>query len=265
VTSGGRSNCGICEVGAGLANRSAVALDPDNFDQVLAKLGARIDLPLDNSMLSLRFAELDDFHPDRIFERADISHKLRQMRQRLADPETFAELRREMRPGPATSRAAEAAKPSSQQSPASADLGRLVCGSVLEQTPAETEGRPEGSRPSRASDELRAFVERVVQPHSVAKVSRQAEMTTALDRATGAQMRALLHVPDFQAFKSAWRADGIDDCRLGIDDWTRQEKDRQITQISHTDDKREASCRRPQVSCVICEICGLSSSRPVSG
>ena len=204
----GRVNRSICEVGAGLANRRVVALDRDNFDEVLAKLGAGIDLPIDDRPLSLRFVELDDFHPDRIFERVEIFQKLRQMRQRLADPETFAEMLREMRLGPA--HAAEAAKPLTPPGPprpVHADIGRLTSGSVLEQALAATEGQPEGSRPSRAPDELRTFVERVVEPHLVAAADpRQAEMIAAVDRATGAQMRALLHVPDFQALESAWRA-----------------------------------------------------------
>jgi len=206
----GRANRGICEAGAGLAKRRAVSLDRDNFDDVLTKLGASIDLPLDDSPLSLRFAELDDFHPDRIFERVGIFQKLRQTRERLTDPETFAEMLREMRLGPA--RATEAAKPSTPPGPPHpADIGHLASklerGNLLEQVLAETEGEPEAPRPSRAPDELRAFVERVVEPHLVASADpRQAEMMTALDRAAGAQMRALLHVPDFQALESAWRA-----------------------------------------------------------
>ncbi|MGO9270987.1 MAG: type VI secretion system contractile sheath domain-containing protein [Terriglobia bacterium] len=206
----GRANRGICEVGAGLANRRAVALDRDNFDEVLAKLDVSIDLRLDDRPLSLRFVELDDFHADRIFERVDIFQKLRQMRERLADPETFAEMLREMRPGPSIDHAAEAAKPPTPPGPprpVSVDIERLTSGSVLEQVLAETEGEPEGRRPSRAPDELRAFVERVVEPHLVAKADpRQAEMIAALDCAASAQMRALLHVPDFQALESAWRA-----------------------------------------------------------
>ncbi|HMD97124.1 MAG TPA: type VI secretion system contractile sheath large subunit [Terriglobia bacterium] len=202
----GRANRGISEAGAGLANRRAVVLDRDNFDQVLAKLGARIDLPLDDHPLSLRFVELDDFHPDRIFERVDIFQKLRGMRQRLDDPETLAEMLREMRLGPAASRATEAAKPPTPR-PASADIKHLASGSVLEQVLAETEGLPEGAGPSRVPDELRAFVQRAVEPHLVERADpRQAEMMAVLDRAASAQMRALLHVPDFQALESAWRA-----------------------------------------------------------
>ena len=68
----GRANRGCCETGGKLAKRRSILVDRDNFDDVLAKLGPAISLPLDGASLALQFAELDDFHPDRIFERAGV-------------------------------------------------------------------------------------------------------------------------------------------------------------------------------------------------
>ena len=62
-------------------------------------------------------------------------------------------------------------------------------------------------RPSRAPDALHDFVRRVTEPHLVAASDpRQAELIGVIDRALSAQMRALLHVPAFQALEAAWRA-----------------------------------------------------------
>jgi len=192
--------------GAKLADRRAVLVDRDNFDQVLAKLCPQIELPLDGESLVLHFTELDDFHPDRIFQRATIFQRLRQMRDLVADAETFPQVLAQMGL-PAAVPPAAPPKPETQSRVTSADVEQFVRGDLLEQAVAETQNQPAERRPARAPDELRAFVQRVVEPHLVARADpRQAEMMTALDRATSAQMRALLHVPDFQALESAWRA-----------------------------------------------------------
>src|SRR5579863_7499788 len=48
------------------------AIDRDNFDQVLDRLNIRLDL----DGLSLAFRELDDFHPDRIYQHLDVFQHL---------------------------------------------------------------------------------------------------------------------------------------------------------------------------------------------
>ena len=202
----GRAHRGLCETGAKLANRRAVLVDRDNFDQVLAKLRARIELPLDGSSVGVHFTELDDFHPDGIFERAIIFRRFRQMRDLVADAETFPRVLAQMGLL-ATAPPAGPPKPETQSCVTSADVEQFVHGDLLEQAVAETQAQPSDRRRTRADDELRAFVQRIVEPHLVADTDpRQAEMLTALDRATSAQMRALLHVPEFQALESAWRA-----------------------------------------------------------
>jgi hypothetical protein len=63
------------------------------------------------------------------------------------------------------------------------------------------------TRTSDARDELGALVERVVKPHLATKAHPQhVEMIATLDLAASALLRALRHVPDFQALEAAWRA-----------------------------------------------------------
>jgi predicted component of type VI protein secretion system len=77
---------GICEPETISAQRT-LSVDRDDFDKVLARLRPRLGVPLGSSSDSLEFACFDDFHPDKIFERATLFQKLRQTR--LPGPESL--------------------------------------------------------------------------------------------------------------------------------------------------------------------------------
>jgi len=57
----GRANRGICE--PTLVGRRPIPVDRDNFEEVLERLLPELRL---TPQVSLRFRELEDFHPDRI-------------------------------------------------------------------------------------------------------------------------------------------------------------------------------------------------------
>src|SRR5262245_15936985 len=80
----GRASRGVREPGQ-LAARKPIRIDRDNSDEVLAKLGAQVRLTLgDNApALTLRFADLDDFHPDRIVKQVRVFDQLQDLRRRL--------------------------------------------------------------------------------------------------------------------------------------------------------------------------------------
>src|SRR5262245_5828062 len=85
----GRANRGPTEAGTGLATRRPLRIDRDNFDQVLARLGVELRLPLadgGDTRIALQFRELEDFHPDRIYERLDAFRTLREIRRKLNNP-----------------------------------------------------------------------------------------------------------------------------------------------------------------------------------
>jgi type VI secretion system protein ImpC len=191
-----------------IANCRAVQIDRDNFDKVLPSLEVEIDLPTDaNAQLELQFEELDDFHPDRLFQRARMFAKLRILRTRVADPATFPEVAEDLglqvaRTGLARTEAAR------QMTPTVASVAsNLAVGSLLDATIEQTENVSSGTRPSRTANELDAFVRRITEPHLAATPDpRQAETLAMIDRALSEQMRALLHVPAFHALEAAWRA-----------------------------------------------------------
>jgi len=212
----GRANRGLLESGDALAGRRPIMVDRDNFDSVLAKLAPRLDLTPGGEgdfCIPLQFADLDDFHPDRLFEQAQIFQKLRETRRKLGDPATFAKTAAEL-----TSAAAQGEAPPPQATPIEAqvpvssprasaqDIQNLVSGSLLDDMLEVTESKAQ-DRTSKRPDEWSGLLHKLVAPHLVAKADpRQAELVGLIDKATSAQMEALLHAPAFQALEAAWRA-----------------------------------------------------------
>jgi type VI secretion system protein ImpC len=189
-----------------LANRRAVAIDRDNFDEVMARLKPALSLALGATALTLQFSELDDFHPDRLFARAEIFRRLREARLRLQDPATFAAAAEELgvKPGPQPS-----ATPSTPSGSADAVVSGIVqsSGGLLDEIVEQSQDPSARRQPSRAPDELQRFVRRVTEPHLVAAADpHQAQLLAVIDRALSSQMRALLHVTAFQELEAAWRA-----------------------------------------------------------
>lgn len=179
-------------------------VDRDNFDEVMVRLGVELALP-DISPAPLRFADLDDFHPDGLFERADLFQKLRELRGRLANPSTYAEAARELGVGPTSEPVARKAAPAA--APDVVRMAQTAGASLLEDAIGATDVRSGSEAPARRTDDLAAFVRRAVEPHLVSKADpKQAELVGVIDQAAGAQMRALLHLPKFQALEAAWRA-----------------------------------------------------------
>ena len=192
---------------APIESRSTILVDRDNFDQVLSRLGPTIRLPIEGSeALVLRFRELDDFHPDRLFETVSLFRRLREVRQQLKDPATFPAAAETLglsaKAKPSTTRSDAATSVESGLAAITADRA----GSLLDDIVKESEA-PGGERRAGRPDQLQEFVQRVTKPHLVADVDdRQAAALEMIDRVLSAQMRALLHAPAFQALEAAWRA-----------------------------------------------------------
>jgi len=201
----GRTNRGISDSKT-IGKRRAFLVDRDNFDEVLSRSGAEIRLPIDEGdPLRLRFSELEDFHPDRIFENLEAFRKLRDLRARLQDPSTFQAAAKELGLVPSESTSGSR---TSQISPmVAASAPRLASGSLLDEMIEETESRVGEERPTRAPDEVREFAQRAAAKYLVSSPdARQPEIVAAIDRAISGLMRAVLHNPDFQALEAIWRA-----------------------------------------------------------
>jgi type VI secretion system protein ImpC len=196
-------------------------VDRDNFSGVLAKLDVQIHLPagaFGQAPLTLRIRELDDFHPDRLFERLEMFEALRDLRRRLSDANTFGAAAAEVRgwsaePAPAP----RSEQPQRVEGPPPSDPGALLEQMLGGETPPE-----QTHTPGPAASDWGAFLRRVVSPHLVPGIDDEQEALLArVDEATAAQMQALLHHPAFQAVESAWRTVDLLARRLETDEGLR--------------------------------------------
>jgi type VI secretion system protein ImpC len=212
----GRANRGVSDTKT-ISKRRAWLVDRDNFDEVLSRSGAEIQLPIEDSgLLRLRFSELEDFHPDRVFERLEIFGKLRDLRSNLQDPSTFEKAAEQLGLRSRDSAPTRTSDPSTALGPAVAPSAvQLASGSLLDEMIEQTEARGASDRSphsigrstDRSTDEVHEFARRVVAQHLVSTLDpRQPEILAVIDRGIGSLMRAVLHNPDFQALETAWRA-----------------------------------------------------------
>lgn len=169
-----------------LAQRLARRIDIDNLDREIARLAPAIHATIDGEPVTVQPRELDDFHPDQLYQKSDAFTLLRAQRERLANPATFAEAAQELA-GLPHALAASAASATVASSPAAdSPLERLVR-QLVGQLPA-------GPDP------------------------RQADYVAAADAVMASRMRALLHDPAFQQVEAAWRGLQLLATSLELDD-----------------------------------------------
>ena len=160
---------------------------------------------------TLRFRELDDFHPDRIYHSLDIFRELRAMRGSLEDASSGSEAIAEVRAwaglgGGKASQPAQTSPCAPERSPEEMDLLPLTGGNLLDDVLEASEREaPSGWTPPR--DPLQSFIQKALAPHLAPREDPQVpELLTRLDEAAGTLMRAILHKKEFQALEAVWRA-----------------------------------------------------------
>ena len=165
-----------------ISDRKPLIIDRDNFETVLQKLDVGVELPAGR----LPIRDMEDFHPDRIYASYPIFRQLRSTRERLADPETFAETVREIGGEPLPA------------------LPSAAAGSLLDQILGI---QPSAAKPVRKLDVVQQVIDNAIRPHLVARQDPRApEILSQVDKTAGDLMRAVLHHPKFQAVEAAWRS-----------------------------------------------------------
>jgi type VI secretion system protein ImpC len=192
----GRASRGSRATGRELAERKPLLVDRDNLDDVMRRLDLRLRLELVPGMgpLEIRFASLDDFHPDRLIDAVPMFKELRAAQLRASAGSSVSPVKQ---------------KPAPPAAPAN------LLDSMLGEGPLPPGGAALATPPSvpvtsyrRETDGgLDEFVERAVAPHLAPEEDPLAADTDArIEAAREALMRVLLHHPDFQALESAWRS-----------------------------------------------------------
>src|SRR5215472_803773 len=197
----GRANRTICEPST-VGQRRGWQVDRDNFDEVLSRLHPELQFPTQSGIrLIFRFEELEDFHPDRLYNN-EAFQKLKSLREQLQDPSRFKEVAKRIGilSGPGSDPARENARV------IAANVGRLASGRLLDEMIEEMESRVALKPPPR-SDDVREFARQLAAKYAVgAPDARQPGVIAAVVRAIGDTMRTILHHPDFQALEAIWRA-----------------------------------------------------------
>jgi type VI secretion system protein ImpC len=180
-------------------------VDLDSFDEVFARVAPAVALPSGPGIASatLEIRCLDDFHPDRLFERIASFASLRDLRERLLDPATFKAAAAQMGARGRGTSELDRSMPTDGAIPAI----------VTDESAAGTLERLLGNAPSvgmaaslgldRAVDTL---IREAVAPHIVPDVAAmQSTHVATVDAELAAQMRHVLHDESFSALESAWR------------------------------------------------------------
>lgn len=144
-----------------LASRPARRVDFDNVDAVMRQMAPRVTV----NDREIRFEQIDDFHPDRLYARLDLFQALRDAR--LAPPAASDD-----------------------------DLSRLL--GRANPTPPDP-----AVPPARGIDALIRDVvaPHIVKDTS----ARTAAHVAAVDSAIAHEMRTLLHAPELQSLEASWR------------------------------------------------------------
>lgn len=155
--------------GKPLAERPPLATRPTHRIDVdtLDAVLQRVGPRLPRPAGEVTFRSIHDFHPDSIYQRVELFEALR--RARTSPPPAHGTV--------------------------DDDLGRLLGKATA---PA--------AAPAPSVGGIDALIRGIVAPHIVKDTSVEtASHLAAVDAATSAEMRALLHAPSFQALESAWR------------------------------------------------------------
>lgn len=182
-------------------SRSPIEIDRDNFDTVINRLqtNLELDLSLENSqIISLKFSELNDFHPDNLYRQVPLFSALRDLRRRLENPDTFSSAAREVRNWFNKDQAVESNQ--SVAEPKSVDSEELL-DRILS-------GKSENVKLQTVHNaELSSLIQDLVRPHLLTfDENEQKALISIVDEATSNLMRKILHHPKFQILESAWRS-----------------------------------------------------------
>ncbi len=183
-----------------------IAIDRDNYDEVFARLGVEIALPLgDGWRETVRFGELDNLHPDHIVDQLSVFSELRALRRRLLNRDLFAAAAEEVSAWAGTPAAPEPTPAADAPEPPPPAGGVPLPDDLLGAVLSESSEAAADVRSRSGSDLADQLIRDIVAPHVVpAPDPRQDHLVGAVDAATSEQLRTILHDPDFQSVESGW-------------------------------------------------------------
>ncbi|MEN8148216.1 MAG: type VI secretion system contractile sheath large subunit [Planctomycetota bacterium] len=182
----GRGSRGVREDSAAIMSRPVRKVDVDEFYAELERVGPKVQ----TAAGTIDVSDIDDFHPDTLYDRLDVFAELRSKRKRLMDPSTFAE--------------EVAALSRADDSGGEADEGGET---TFDQLLGGSTGGAPAVRAGGAQVNLDAFIANLVGKHIVPGPDpRQDQYVSSVDAAISDLMRSVLADPSFQVVERAWRS-----------------------------------------------------------
>ncbi|NQU76197.1 MAG: type VI secretion system contractile sheath large subunit, partial [Planctomycetes bacterium] len=155
--------------------------------------------------VEIGFGELDDFHPDRLFDRLEVFQALKLLRKRLHDPATFADAASQVRSWSSGEDKTAQAK-AQQQQLSSAGEGESNIDALERLLGRQPVSSPTSAGAGRLGN-IDAIIREAVRPYIVPSGDPQrGELLRQVDQAIAGQMRVMLHHAGFGALEAAWRA-----------------------------------------------------------
>jgi len=205
----GRENRGVMDSVSAIKEQRLIQVDRDNIEDVMEGLGVELNLSVagkENIPVTVRFAEMDDFHPEQLFARLEVFQTLRDTRKRLNDTRTFEAAKKEVRSWIGREATSEHSEPASKKASPKPTVSGKTSGSLLDQIIGETGARLPDEGELATPSGWDAFLQEIVGPHLVAGDDpEQAQLVAAVDASVSGLMEKILHHPHFQA-EAAWRA-----------------------------------------------------------
>lgn len=185
---------------ASISKRKLVEIDRDNFDDVFTSMNVQLQLAITDGVIA--FNELDDLHPDTLYQHIALFDKLRLLRKRLQSSSTFASAAEEMKDWRVHYKVAQSKK---KEPASSTNKGMIIDEShtadlldaILSGQEVSVSG-PECNIDAMARSLVAPFITDAPDP-------RQKDMVAAVDEATSELMRKVMHISDFKKLESTWQ------------------------------------------------------------
>ena len=204
-----------------------IKIDRDNLEEVMAKLQPSLSLPIGDSpgddcqTVNMTFTNLDEFHPDYLYQHIELFSEFRTLRRKLNKDSSFDAAAKKMDQWISvatevkTNTQPTATAPSNGQSTNNASTEGLL-DSIL------GDSNNSGGASTEADKLVTSLIQDAVAAYATpAPNPNKQQYIDALDQTISSTMAALLHHPEFQALEAAWR---------GVDMMTRRvETDSQLT------------------------------------
>ncbi|OZG72264.1 hypothetical protein BTA51_16115 [Hahella sp. CCB-MM4] len=183
-----------------IGSRKIHEVDRDNFDDVFAALNVTLNLPISDSPISFR--ELDDMHPDFIYDRIPLFDKFKSLKRRLKNTDTFADAAKEidLPDQPAAAGPSEPVESSASAAPAE-EAESSMLDALLDSRSGTTSATMSGG-----AIDVSRLVKDIFAPYVTKRADpRQDEYLNAVDQAASHLMRKILHNSSFQQLEACWQ------------------------------------------------------------